>query len=129
MSNRAINITILTVNDITLATVQKAGRNLKRNGWAGPALVFIPEDCSALALGAGSETGAETGGVAAGVEGLRAAAVEPFPRGSLERIESSTFAEVNLFILLCSFWSEAGVVIQPPQRGCNSSISQMRRSK
>jgi hypothetical protein len=90
---------ILTVIDIKLAIVQKAGRNLKghlRDFGSG-------EDAEDIVGG--------TGGVFTGVrEGF-----EPFRAGSLSRIDSSTSPDINFFILLDSFGSEAGVVIRPPQ--------------
>jgi len=79
-----INMT-LTVRDITLAIVQKAGRNLKRQ-----------------ALGLGSEEGGTASGGVDAYAGVLCI-VEPFPGGNLERMESSAFAEVNFFILLDSF--------------------------
>jgi hypothetical protein len=47
----------------------------------------------------------------------------------LARIESSTFPEVSFFILLCSFWSEAGIDIQAPQCWCDEVISQFITGK
>ena len=118
-----------------LAIVQKAGRNLNRctlgvgsaaeEEEAGAALDFIPDERNALALGAGlesEETEAGICGVGADEGGFCIVAL--FPRGSLARIESSAFPEINFFILLCSFWSEAGVDIQAPQCWCDGCISQ-----
>ncbi|HEX5940920.1 MAG TPA: hypothetical protein VFY66_01525 [Anaerolineales bacterium] len=52
-----------------------------------------------------------TGGLFIGVRGE----FEPLRIGSLVRIGSSTSPDINFFILLDSFGSEAGVVIRPPQ--------------
>jgi len=107
-----------------LAIVQKAGRNLKRGVLAGAALDFIPDERTPLALGAAlEEAGAGTAGVDSGAGGSWI--VELFLRGSLARIGSSAFPEISFFILLDSFWSEAGVVIQAPQCGCDGYISQI----
>jgi hypothetical protein len=72
--------------------VQKAGINLKGH---------------LLGFGSVEAIVGGTGGVFTGVrDGL-----EPLRVGSLERIESSTSPDINFFILLDSFGSEAGVVI------------------
>jgi hypothetical protein len=105
-----------------LAMVQKAGRNLKRDILAGAALDFISDEREALALGAALEE-AGTAGVDSGAGGSWI--VELLLRGSLARIGSSALPEISFFILLDSFWSEAGVVIQAPQCGCDGYISQI----
>src|SRR5512133_554807 len=124
VSNRAISNTILTVKDMTLATVQKAGRNLKRHALAGAASDFTLDERAGLALGAGSEAaGTDAGGVGLGAGGFEVTG--PVARGSLAWMELSAFSEVSLFILLCSFWLEAGVAIQAPQCWCDGYISQI----
>jgi hypothetical protein len=86
---------MFTVKERILAMVQKAGRNLKGQR---------------LRSGTGvDETVGGGGGVVTGRE-----LFAPFRAGSLAWIESSMFPEINFFILLDSFWSEAGVAIGPP---------------
>jgi hypothetical protein len=96
-----------TVRERMLAIVQKAGMNLKRGS---------------LLCGAGDEAVGMGGGETSvrGVDGF-----EPFPVGSLERMESSMSPEINFFILLLSFWLESGVVIQPPRCGSERWMSQI----
>ena len=88
---------MFTVKERMLAIVQKAGRNLKRQR-----------------LGSGAVVEEIVGGVGGVFTGRELFA--PFRGGSLEWIESSMFPDINFFILLDSFWSEAGVAIGPPQR-------------
>jgi hypothetical protein len=90
---------ILTVREITLAMVQKAGMNLKGHR---------------LGLGSGADVEGAVGGTGV-VDMGTLAEFEPFRDGSLEWIDSSIFPEVNFFILLGSFWSGAGVAMRPPQ--------------
>jgi hypothetical protein len=90
---------MLTVIDIRLAIVQKAGRNLKGH---------------LLGFGSGEAAEAIVGGTGGVFTGLRGG-FEPLRAGSLARIDSSTSPEINFFILLDSFGSEVGVVIRPPQ--------------
>jgi hypothetical protein len=67
-----------------------------------------------LGFGSGEDADDIVGGTGGVFTGVRAG-FDPFRVGSLLRIDSSTSPDINFFILLDSFGSEAGVVIRPPQ--------------